>query len=428
MRKKHGLVLLLTLILVACVLCPVHAQTVTLRWMMYGTPEQQYVYEMLARDFETLHPGIKVELMPLISSGVYRERLLTLFTAGEAPDVFLTFAQYRDAFIDMGLLYDLTGFFDRSDLVSRDMYYPAIRHVIEVDGRIWGTPWSYNAKLFVLNADVREQQGLAPPDPNWTIDDFALYARRMTNPQRGFIGVDAASSLSNSAGSLGWMYNFTGHYWVDPHTRDVHVDDPGMIQMLEYWLELQNVYEAASGYTIPRPAGGVRGGLIGMYETWSTEPHFLATLTSAEDFRWELATFPVGPVSDSHFAQGHLWSIPFNHPNPAAAWKFVEYLGSYRAEELWAKLQRTPPQVHDPELWEMYFGDVPPGEREQLIRFILNDLYAAGRARTFTYWTEFAEMEVLTRQAIDRVMRQQESPTAVMENLARTFRALLGGR
>lgn len=428
MNRNRWLIPLLVVMGLALGLAPFHAQSTTLRWMMYGSPEQQYVYEAFVADFEALHPDIKIELMPMISSGVYRERLLTLFAAGEAPDVFLTFAQYRDSFIDMGLLYDLTEFFESSSLVNLDMYYPAIRDVIEAQGRIWGTPWSYNAKLFVINGNVREQQGLAPPDPNWTIEDFAHYARRMTNPQQGFVGVDAGSTLSNSAGSLGWMYNFTGHYWIDPETREVHVEDPGMIEMLQFWQELQDVYDAASGYLVPRPSGGVRGGLIGMYETWSTEPHFLATLSGADDFAWELATFPAGPVSNSHFAQGHVWSIPFDHPNPEAAWKFVEYLGSYRAEELWAELRRTPPQVHDPELWDMYFGDVPPGERAKLIRFILDDLYASGRARTFTYWTEFAEMEVLTRQAIDRVMRQQEAPQAAMNNLARTFRAILGER
>lgn len=403
-----------------------HAEPVNLTWMMYGAPEQAYVYEEFVRDFESLHPDIRVELLPMISSGVYRERLLTLYAAGEAPDVFLTFAQYRDSFIASGLLYDLTNLFDQSELVSREMYYPAIRDVFEVDGRIWGTPWGYNAKLWVINADVREQQGLPSPDIHWTVDDFREYARRMTNPQTGIIGTDAGSSLYNSAGSLGWMYNYTGHYWIDPAAGDIHVEDPGMVEMLRFWLEIQDVYNAGTGYTIPRPPGSIRGGRIGMYETWSTEPHFLSTLSDVGQWEWELASFPGGPVSDSHFAQGHLWSIPANHPNPEAAWKFVEYLGSQRAEELWAQTQRTPPQVHDPELWELYFADVPPGKRQEAIAFILNDLYAAGRARTFTYWTEFAEMEVLMRQAIDRVMRHQEPPQAAMTNLARTFRAILG--
>lgn len=425
-RKFVFVLLLLATLLLGSILT--RGEELTITWLMYGAPEQAPVYEEFARDFEAKHPGIKVQLLPMISSGIYRERLLTLFAAGEAPDVFLTFAQYRDSFIENGILYDLTNLFDASTEVSRDMYYPAIRDVFEIDDRIWGTPWGYNAKLWVINSDLREQRGLPSPDRHWTVDNFRDYARRMTSQQDGIIGTDASSSLFNSAGNLGWMYNYTGQYWIDPKTNEVHVDDPGMLAMLRFWLDLQHNYNAAAGYSIPRPAGGLRGGSIGMYETWSTEPHFLATLSGVGQWDWELASFPAGPVSNSHFAQGHLWSIPANHPNPEAAWKLVEYLGSYDAEVLWARTQRTPPQVHDPELWELYFNDVPSDKRKEALSFILYDLYAEGRARSFTYWPDFAEMELLMRSAISRVMNRQETPDAAMNNLARTFRAVLGNR
>lgn len=427
-RYRERLLLIVFLTVLTFGMLPgatVQAEEIVLTWMMYGAPEQAPIFEALIADFEAKNPGYKVQLLPMVSTSDYRQRLLTYFAAGEEPDVFLTFAQYRDSFIESGLLYDLTDLFNQSTMVSRDMYYPAIRDVFEVDGRIWGTPWGYNAKVWVVNKDILEQRGLASPSRDWTVDDLREYARLLTDPQAGIIGTDAAFAISDTPGNLGWTYNYTGGYWIDLETKAVRLEHPGFIQMLEYWLELQDVYRAAGGFLIPRPASGLRGGQVAMYETWSTEPNSLTVLAGAGDWEWELASVPAGPVSNSHFAQGHLWSIPSTHPNPEAAWKFVEYLGSYDAELMWAQTGRTPPQVHDIELWEIYFSNVPTEKRRDAIAFILNDLYAAGRAKTFTYWDGFAEMESLMKGAISRVMNRQESPGTAVANLARTFQALL---
>lgn len=403
------------------------AATTNLTWFMYGQPELIPIYETFVREFEERNPDITVELMPLVASGDYMEKLITLFVAGNPPDVFLTFAQHRDLWIERGLLYDLTDLFQASDLVSPEMYYPPVRDVIEVDGKLWGTPWSYNTRLWIINSDLREQRGLTPPDHNWTIDTFQDYARKMTGEQDGVIGTSMGLSLSPGPSHLGWMYNFTGHYWVDEDLTQTYVDHPGSADLLEFWLELRDSYGAAYGYGTPTPPGGTRGGRVGMFEAWATEPLFL-DVVGQQSFEWELATYPVGPHAGQHFAQGHLWTIPANHPQPEVAWRFVEFLGSMRAEELWAEMQRTPPQVHDMDLWEMYFANLRPGKRQEAIQFILNDLYGSGRAQSFTYWPVYDEILPIMQDAVNSAMRNELSPQSALANAAQRIRAVLANR
>lgn len=424
--RRHTLAKLLLALLLLFGTLPV-VQATNLTWLMYGQPELMPIYESFAREFEQLNPGITVELLPLVSSAEYMEKLITLFAAGQPPDVFLTFAQHRDLWIERGLIYNVTDLFEASDLVDPAMYYPPVREVIEVDGQLWGTPWGYNTRLWIINSDLREQRGLGRPDHNWTIDTFQEYARKMTSSQDGVIGTSAGLSLSPGPSHLGWMYNFTGEYWINQDMTEVYVDHPGAIELLEFWIDLRDAYGAAYGYGIAGPPGGTRGGRVGMFEAWATEPLFL-DVVGQRAFEWELATYPSGPVAGQHFAQGHLWTIPANHPNPELAWKFVEFLGSMRAEEMWAKTQRTPPQVHDMDLWDMYFASLRPEKRYEAIQFILNDLYGSGRAQSFTYWPVYDDILPVMQTAVDSAMRGQQNPRAALENAAQHIRSILANR
>lgn len=417
----------LALCLIATLGVSVASAQTHLTWFMYGQPELIPVYETFVHEFEQANPDITIELLPLVASGDYMEKLITMFVSGHPPDIFLTFAQHRDLWIERGLLYDLTDLFLASNLIKPEMYYPPVRDVIEVDGKLWGTPWSYNTRLWIINSDLREQRGLARPDDNWTTDTFKDYARRMTSAQDGVIGTSMGLALSAGPSHLGWMYNFTGEYWVDDAMQATYVDHPGSVELLEFWLELRDVYGAAYGYGTATPPGGTRGGRVGMFEAWATEPHFL-DVVGQRAFEWELATYPTGPVAGKHFAQGHLWTIPANHSQPEVAWRFVEFLGSMRAEELWAELRRTPPQVHDLDLWDTYFGDMRPEKRVEAIQFILGDLYGQGRAQSFTYWPVYDDVLHIMNDAVNAAMRNQESPQAALANAARRIRAVLAAR
>lgn len=397
------------------------AADTSLTWLMYGGTANTKIYERVAQEFEEKNPGIKIELLPLISSAQYMEKLITMFVSGNPPDVFLTFAQHRDQWIERGILYDLTSHFQKSDLVHIDMYYPPVREVIEVDGKIWGTPWGYNSRVWIINTDLREQRGLGPPGLEWHVDDFQDYARKMTSEQDGVVGASMNLSIQPGPPHLGWMYNFTGEYWVDDAMQETYVDSFGSVEILEFWKELRDFYGAAYGYGSGlSPQGGTRGGRVGMFETWTTEPRYIQDV-----FEWEFATYPSGPVDNKHFAQGHLWTIAADHPQPEIAWKFVEFLGSMDAERLWAELQLTPPQVYDMDLWDIYFEELPLNTRREAIQFILNDLYGGGRAKNFTYWSVYDDILPIMQDALNGAMQNQESPQAALSNAAQRIRSIL---
>jgi hypothetical protein len=103
----------------------------------------------------------------------------------------------------------------------------------------------------------------------------------------------------------------------------------------------------------------------------------------------------------------------------------AEWLGSMEAEKVWAETGRTPPQVPNAELWELYFSKWPVETRKAAIDFILNTVYK-GKAVNFQYWSTYAESQPIMRAALADVYGEKQVPPKVaMDEAARQIDEVL---
>lgn len=426
MRSLSMKVLVVSLLLLA-LSTAVHAQK-TLTLMTYGNPDQQVYYDLIKVGFERDNSGYTLDV-EIVAYGEYIEKVLINYAAGTVPDVFMTWAQYKPQFAEDGVILDLTRYIESSDVMRLENFYPVIKENISYEGRYWGSPWGFNSTLWIANVDMLDRNGLGVPDANWTVREFRDYARKVARPDEQIFALNAAPIRSGSGAPTQWLENWAGHRWMDEAGKRVLVAEEGSVDMIEYWRELAVDLRVIPSGPNPRASGAnfLTTGDVAFEQNWSTITSNVARLTDqgASVVNWEFVTYPKAEHGQGHFAQGHLWTIPGNHPDPDEAWKLIEWLGSEEADYIWSSSQRTPPAMPIREHWEAYNRDLPAEQREKALDFIIGVLYQGELARNFEYWPTFGEMSSIWNQQMTRVLDGQAASKVGADEAARQMQQVL---
>lgn len=352
------------------------------------------------------------------------------YAAGTSPDVFLTWAQYKPQFVEDGIILDVSNYIKRSQKFDLDKFYPVIEDNLSYQGKLWGAPWGFNSTLWIANVDLLNERGLPVPGVDWTASDFRDYARKVAQPEKQIFAIRSAPIASGGGHAIQWLKNWTGHGWVDEAQRNVLVDTEKSVEMLDYWRELDRDLEVMPSADHPRQENGsfLVTGDVAFEQTWTTITSNMARIYEQDGevpVNWAFVTYPAGPEGQSHFAQGHLWTIPANHPNPDDAWKLLEWLGSEAADEVWSSSQRTPPTMPNRDHWASYIGGLPAKDQEKALDFIVNVLYNGNYAQNFEYWPTYGEMNSIMRTQMGKVFSGDVPAKTAMEEANRQMQSIL---
>src|SRR5690606_19697664 len=116
--------------------------------------------------------------------------------------------------------------------------------------------------------------------------------------------------------------------------------------MLEMWYDLVHNRQVASP-----PGSDVNLQWQGFYAQWQGWTGWAFRLANEAPYKWGLATVPKGPANNHGFAQGHLWAVPSNAPDPDKSWMVLEWLLSPEGQEVIVRAENRQPLSNDSELW-----------------------------------------------------------------------------
>lgn len=408
------------LVVVLLLVLPVVAigERVTIQLATYGSLADEWLD--LAGAFNSTSTDIQLEVQ-VYPFAEYVDKILIMVASGTPPDIFQTWAQYKPQWVGKGMLEDLTDRWNSSPVIQDAEIYPFMLDAASYDGRIYGVPYDYNSTVYFVNRDLLGQAGLTAPQENWTIDDLRDMARKMTNENWGTYGVNHGVDFGWGF-NIQWFKNWAGHSWLNEAQDEVLVNSPASLEMLQWWYENQYHYQIS-----PRPGsypsrGGFEGGGYGFYQGWMDHAF---NFPEPPAYDWELALYPAGPAHQGNFAQGHMFSIPFNTPNKDAAWKVLEWMASYEGQATIVKINRRQPIGPYRDLWDLYFEQLPAGKGDEINRWVLGVLYGKGYADNLNYWTTFPEMNEVMIQHMGHIYAQGRPIGTEMQEAARRMQGLL---
>lgn len=323
-RVKYTLIKLLCIAMVVSYGVEVQAldkEEVTV-WMFdaHQTDAYHSWYEKVTSLFEEKNPGATLNFV--FGS---MEKLQVAALGGISPDVALVSMRYARSFYESGMFLELNKYIDTTPHMALEEFLPAAIAFGEKDGKIFGFPWSFEARTVAYNTKHMAEAGLnSRPEGIGTWDDLVNSAKRLvirdgdgTITRSGFI---MRSSMSDYAS---YLYSNGGNFYNEDATAVAFNDSKG-IEALEYMYRWVHEFDA----TRPRATASsdLYNGRASMAVRDTTSiPGFVK---NAPDFtEWlNMAPIPRGPhgQSPSTVTWNNLFTISYDTPNPDLAWNFLK--------------------------------------------------------------------------------------------------------
>lgn len=318
------------------------AAQVTIVYWQYEFATKVTAINELIKMFEAENPGIRVvhETFPYAA---FAEKVAAAVPAGTGPHIVNLYYGWLPAWQRAGYLQPLPEEWFRPEEIEAE-FAPLIK-AAKMDGRYWGLPTAVRTLALFYNIDLFEQFGITKPPETW--EEFLEIARKLTVWQGGTL-VRAGFGMAPDGQDHHLVREvlirqFGGVPYSDDY-RQVLYASPEGARALQFYADMALVHRIGEpDFPFPGVAGyyreGFNAGLIAMIIDGSFA---IGTIRRGATFRWGVAELPkLTPDGERHnFASFWMHSLTPRAKGPEleAAAKFLQFITSERAMELWLKL------------------------------------------------------------------------------------------
>ncbi|NPV08513.1 MAG: sugar ABC transporter substrate-binding protein [Anaerolineae bacterium] len=275
--------------------------------------------------FMEANPGIAVAIVWEPWSE-WQTKILTLAAAGQMPELVAVHISRAQVLSKQGAILPLDEWIAADPEFDVGDYYPASLEMFTWQDKLYGFPWDWGASVLRYNRDLFDAAGAAYPTEDWTFDDLLDTAKTLTQGDVwGYLGLPSGSNESGPAHLGPW-----GGAFVNDDETECLVDTEESQAALQYWADLRLVHKVH-----PMPADqelltaiGARPFLSGKIAMEWAAPWDAQLYIESAAFKWDLAPWPIGPVTRITGAAGSGYSIGRDTKHPNEAWKYLRWFAS----------------------------------------------------------------------------------------------------
>lgn len=277
--------------------------------------------------FEEENPDIDVKLV-LTPFDEYFTKLNTQISSKTAPDAFWLQNIHINLYAKNGALADLAPQLAESETdlsgIPESIMDPYI-----IDGKQYALPWQALPFGLYYNADLFAAAGVDVPTNDWTWDDVAAAAAKLTNPDAGIYGI--AAPVWGYGTFYQSMYGYGADVITDSGT-DTDFDSPEAQRGLKVWTDfVANGYSPSVQQTTETPADGwFSSGKAAMI---TSGPWTASSYHDALGDALKVVAMPTGDVDRSGYATTTT-AVSASSAHVAEAAKFAEFLSGDEGQKI----------------------------------------------------------------------------------------------
>ncbi len=363
----------------------------------------------LAREFDELEPGIKVEYREIQFDDVVAESMRA-FATGQAPDIIAVDNPEHALFAARGAFLDLTDRIAASDVIDPENYFAGPLNSVSWDGKLFGVPKATNTIALYYNKDLYAKAGITEPPKTW--DELVEVSRKLNDPANNVYGL-AFSAKASEEGTfqfLPWAQMGGGGY--------DNINAPGAVKALTIWKTIMDE-KLASPDTLTRGQWDSTGTFnSGNAAQVISGPWELNRMLEEAKFDWGVTLLPTETEGGTRSsAMGDFnWAIFANSKHPDEAFKALEYFAS-QDDRLFPEFGQLPARsdIELPETGEPLKDAALKVFQEQL-------QYAQARGPH----PEWPKISKAIQDAIQSALTGQQEPQAALDQAAATIKGILG--
>jgi multiple sugar transport system substrate-binding protein len=312
-------------------------------WNFGGTQVFMEWIRVQVDSFNTIHPEIRI-VRSQKSWNMIRELLYTNFSAGKGPDVMTGHANYAAEFGGSGYFKPLDEFSDFEAVKSR--FLPNIMESTRYEGHYYGIPFSALAFVLVLNKDLFDAEGIEPPK---TWSQFREAARRLTKDLDGDGSIDQWGLVLLGGDKGGFTYRLTpfifkaGGEILSNDLEHAVFDSPEAVSAVQLFADMYQKDHSITPGFLAYTLSEINDLFCSNRVAMSIEGPWFRGMVDEKRPGKEFYTVPV-PVPD-HLLDTYetaptlqdmvMFSINAKSEHPEAAWKFIKYVRSDKADMEW---------------------------------------------------------------------------------------------
>lgn len=344
-----------------------------LTFMFRGGQDEKKAYEAAIKQFEEKE-DVKVKMI-VTDADQYATKLQAAISGGNTPDVFYIEQGNVMAYVDNGVLLDITDEIEKSDFDLNNIWEYGVnsyRYDGEKigQGAIYGLPKDVGPMALGYNKDMFEEAGVEAPDKDkpMTWDEFLEVSDKLTRDTDGDGKDDQWATGFNVNWSLQSFVWSNGGDWINEDKTKVTVDTPEFAEALQLFADLQNKYELTPSVADAQTLDTYQRWMNGEIAFFPVGPWDMSTYAGL-DFEYDLIPWPAGSTGKSATYIGSLGiGVSAKTKQPDKAVKLVEYLSA--SEEGQQKLIdaqiQIPNLIDMAEKWASDTESVPSNKKEFL--------------------------------------------------------------
>lgn len=309
-------------------------------------PDAEPGWRSIADEFEDENDGVTIKLTPVAGDnwGSYLANAATMIAGGASPDMIYTATEGVKFLLQNDMIMPIDDLVegDGDAQAILDDIAPNLVDGLRVDGSLYALPYAWNNMVIYYNTDRFAEEGIEPPSPDWTIEDFVETARALTEdadgdgtPER--YGYTWASN-ELFPGIMPWVLNFGGTLTTED-LCSATLDAPDVQEAVEFLHGLVHVEKVSPA---PAPLSEIfpmfQNGDVAMFGAgrWP-----LATLLPAGFEAFDIQLYPVGDEQITEFGVAG-FPILKSSENPELAWKFAKFTSSPQIQQRAIGSQEAP--------------------------------------------------------------------------------------
>lgn len=287
------------------------------------------IIDAIVQEFQKRNPHIEVELVAAHGGPWGRDKYVTMFTGGAAPDLLLLNSGNFEMFAARGWLLPLDRFAQNDPNFHIEDFLPASIEGSSLGGVLYGLPYDVSNHLPYYNKQMFAQQGLAEPG-EWTWDELIDMAKKLTLDYDGDGNIDVYG-LGLDAAEWHWP-SIMAQFDVELFSEDgseLYATSNDFVEFMEWYYDLIFVEGIA-----PYDAGGInrfasQGVAIAHFGPWYRPG--LEILESKFDY--DIAYPPIGDRQGTIYYVDQ-FSISAFTAHPEEAWELLKFIAGPEAWEI----------------------------------------------------------------------------------------------
>ena len=325
-----------------------------LTWLIiYGdySPRKD-AYDAMQRRFNETFPNVTLQRIDMGAEPL--EKVTTLMAGGERIDLCGTRPDLLPSFVEgPNPLQDLRAFLKRDNSVVKESdHAEGPVAALTWKGTLYALPVGIYTNVVAVNHDLLAQRGIAPPGPNWTIDQAIEMARKIAvrreTEQESTWGFHQHWAVITHF-PYSWIRGNGGEPLVpnEPIAKAQWATDPETVKTIQWLVDLSHKL----GVMPVEPVGGVLGTFregrlaLGVMEVNNL---FLIPQSQAQggaQFKWDVQQLPAMAKGRYFPDRGFAYGVARNTKNPDVAWELLKQVVGPAGQTDWYRNAKFAPSL-----------------------------------------------------------------------------------